>query len=291
MPFFTFNFSSDYGFFEGSYSIAEKGYHGEDRMSLKQFLVMGAIFVFLILLSVLLRNKKEKLITVYRILSFLMPVLEIGKIIFSTYYDIEHGDGFNWGGILPFYTCSMLFYFLPFVAFGKGRLRRFSMAFFTSIGLVAGLSNFIYLSAAGWYPLWTYGCLYSILFHSVIVFVGLSLLISGLYRPDFKTMYEGLIPVFAFSLLAIPVNYIVRTIPGNGFADYMLLIDCNGFVPALHGFFADHGLQFLFTLFVLFVGYPAAHALVVTLEIGLIRLLSLFGQNKQKKEKEKTATA
>ena len=33
-----------YGFFDDSYTLAEKGYTGADRMSLKQFLFMGSIF-------------------------------------------------------------------------------------------------------------------------------------------------------------------------------------------------------------------------------------------------------
>ncbi|MBQ5541736.1 MAG: YwaF family protein, partial [Erysipelotrichales bacterium] len=175
----------DYGFFDDSYTVAEKGYNGADRMSPQQFLLMGSVFVLIVILSVLLRKKKkEDVFRIYKVLSVLMPIVEISKLAFSTVADLTHGEPFNLGGILPLYTCSMLLYFLPVVAWGKGKLQRYSMAFFVSIGLVAGMSNFVYLSAAGFYPLFTYGCLYSVFFHAVIVFVGMSLMITEIYTPS-----------------------------------------------------------------------------------------------------------
>ena len=265
-----------YGFFEDSYTLRENGYNGEDRFSTKQFIVMGIIFVLIIIISILLRKKKDKLILIFKILSFVMPILEVAKIIFSSYHDIAHGDGFNWGGILPLYTCSMLLYFLPVVAFGKGKFKEYSMAFFTTIGLVAGLSNFVYLSAAGWYPLYTFGCIHSIIYHSALVFAGMSILITGLYKPTFKKIYEGLIPVIFFGLIVIPANFIIKTIPGNGYVDYMLLMDANGFVPKITNFFIDHHIQLIFSFLMLFIGYPIAHAIMTSIEIGIIKLFSLF---------------
>ncbi len=270
------NLLAEYGFFENSYQLQEKGYNGQDKMSLKQFILMGTIFVLIIVISIILRKfKKEKTILIYKVLSFTMPVLEVFKMIFSGTADIGHGDGFNWGGGLPLYTCSMLLYFLPVVAFGKGKYQRWSMAFFTTIGIVAGLSNFVYLSSAGWYPLFTFGCMYSILFHAVLVFVGFSLLITGLYQPSIKSLYEGLIPVFLFGLIVLPLNFIIKTIPGNGYVDYMLLMDFNGFIPKISGFFIEHHIQVIFSILVLFIGYPLAHAILSFAEMGIIKLCNM----------------
>ena len=159
-----------YNFFINKYKLRELGYDGSDKLSVKQFIVMGSIFIFLIVISILLRKaKKDKLYLIYKILAIVMPVLEVIKITFETHYDLLNGQPFNWGGIMPFYTCSMLLYFLPFVAWGKGKMKEWSMAFFSTIGLVAGLSNFVYLSAAGFYPILTFGCMHSILYHSAVV--------------------------------------------------------------------------------------------------------------------------
>ena len=275
-----------YGFFDNSYELAAKGYNGEDKMSPKQFIVMGLIFVLIIVISILLRKvKKEKMFTIYKVIAIVMPIVEITKIAFSTYADITHGEPFNLGGILPLYSCSMLLYFLPFVAWGKGYMKKFSMAFFCSIGLVAGLSNFVYLSAAGWYPIFTYGGLYSVMFHAVIVFVGMSLMITGLYEPSFKTIYEGMVPIVLFSAIAIPANFIIKNVPNNGSnPDYMMLMDANGFIHPISDFFVNNHIQLLFSLIMLCVAYPIATALITLIDMGVIKLVKLIIKPKQKEE-------
>ena len=277
-----------YGFFDDSYTLAEKGYTGSDRMSPKQFIVMGVLLVLIIIGSILLRKiKKEKMFTIYKVIAIFMPILEVAKITFSSYADITHGAPFNLGGILPLYSCSMLLYFLPFVAWGKGHMKKFSMAFFCSIGLVAGLSNFVYLSAAGWYPIFTFGGLYSVIFHGVIVFVGVSLLATELYTPSFKTIYEGMVPIVLFSAFVIPANFIIKNIPNNGSnPDYMMLMDANGFIPFISDFFIEHKIQLLFSFLMLFVAYPIATALITLLLMGIFKLANKIA-NKNKNEKIK----
>ena len=268
-----------YGFFDDSYTLAQKGYNGSDKMSPKQFIVMGILFVLIVTICVLLRKvKKEKVFTIYKVLAIFMPIFEIIKIWFSSYADISHGEAFNLGGILPLYSCSMLLYFLPFVAWGKGRMQRYSMAFFTSIGLVAGLSNFIYLSGAGWYPIFTYGCMYSIIFHGVIVFVGMSLMITELYTPSFKTILEGMIPILLFSVIVIPANFIIINLPFNigSKPDYMMLMDANGFIPDISNFFINNHIQLLFSFLMIFVAYPLATALIVLIDMGITKLVKLI---------------
>ena len=257
-------------------------------MSPKQFIVMGVLLVLIIIGSILLRKiKKEKMFTIYKVIAILMPILEVAKITFSSYADITHGAPFNLGGILPLYSCSMLLYFLPFVAWGKGHMKKFSMAFFCSIGLVAGLSNFVYLSAAGWYPIFTFGGLYSVIFHGVIVFVGVSLLATELYTPSFKTIYEGMVPIVLFSAFVIPANFIIKNIPNNGSnPDYMMLMDANGFIPFISDFFIEHKIQLLFSFLMLFVAYPIATALITLLLMGIFKLANKIA-NKNKNEEIK----
>ena len=283
-----------YGFFDDSYTLAEKGYTGADKLSLKQFIVMGILFVLIVVGSIFLRKiKKEKVLTIYKVIAIVMPFLEAAKIAFSTYADITHGQPFNLGGMLPLYSCSMLLYFLPFVAWGKGRMQRYSMAFFTSIGLVAGLSNFIYLSGAGWYPIFTFGCMYSILFHGVIVFVGISLMITEIYTPSFKTIYEGMIPIIIFSVIVIPINFIIKNVPDAGsYPDYMMLMTANDFIPTISNFFINNHIQLLFSLIMLLVAYPIATALIVLIDMGIIKLVEIINKkNNDSNNRLKEASA
>ena len=273
----------NYGFFDNPYQLAEKGYNGSDKMSPKQFITMGVIFVLIVVISILLRKvKKQRMFTIYKAIAIFMPILEIVKITFSSYADIMHGDDFNLGGILPLYSCSMLLYFLPFVAWGKGGvMQKVSMAFFCSIGMVAGLSNFVYLSAAGWYPIFTFGGLYSVVFHAVIVFVGISLMVTELYTPSFKTIYEGMVPVILFSSFVMPANFIIKEIPHNGSSpDYMMLMDANGFIPDISNFFINNHIQLLFSLITLYILYPIATAIIVLIDMGVAKLVKLIFKKK-----------
>lgn len=280
-----------YGFFDSKYDFQALGYGDPNRwpsekLTPKQFIVMGVIFVLIIIGSVLLRlTKKKNVFTIYKVLSIVMPLLEIFKISFETYHDLNHGQQFNLGGILPLYACSMLLYFLPFVAWGKGgKMQKWSMAFFASIGMICGLSNFVYLSAVGWYPILSFGGFYSIFFHAVIVFVGVSLLITGIYTPSFKTIYEGMIPILMFSVIVIPANFIIKNVPGNGFVDYMMLMDANGFIPTISHFFTDNNIQILFSLLMLLVAYPIATAIITLIDIGINELVKLANRKRAPKE-------
>ena len=92
---------------------------------------MGSLLVMIIVISILLRKtKRETKYNIYKFLSIFMTIFEIIKITYSTYFDLKNGFPFNWGGMLPLYTCSMILYFLPFVAWGKGKARDYSIAFF-----------------------------------------------------------------------------------------------------------------------------------------------------------------
>ncbi len=279
--------SNRYGFFDSSYELSRKGYAGADRMSPRQFVFMGAVLLLIIILSVILKNKREKLFRVYRVMSVLMPALELVKIVFSSYHDIANGQPFNWGGILPLYTCSMLLFFLPVLSWGKGKWKEYSAAFFTTVGLVAGLTNFVYLSAAGWYPLFTYGCLHSVVYHGALVFVGLSLMISGEYVPEIRTFYRGMIPVLLFGFLVMPVNFIIKKCTADTWVDYMLLMNCNG-LPVIGDFaemLTSRGLTLVFSLLMLLVAYPLATFIITAIDAGAARLVKFSGRVLRKSEK------
>ena len=284
-----------YGFFDDRYTMIENGYSGEDLMSPKQFAVMGTVFVLIVLASLLLRRvKREKLFLIYKVIAVVMPFVEVVKVTYSSYFDILNGQPFDWGGILPFYTCSMMLYFLPFVAWGRGgMMQRVSMAFFTNIGLIAGLSNFVFLSSASFFPILSFSCFYSISFHALLVFVGMSLLITGEVKPSLRTALEGTVPVLIFSAFVIPINFIIKRLTG-GWVDYMMLMRFNDFpvLGDLAHFLESRGLLLLFSLFVLLLLYPLASLIITWIEIGAAKAVSAVKagrDNRRKAPKAKQA--
>lgn len=277
-----------YNFFWVAQMMREHGYNGQDKMAPIQFITMGVFFALLVTAAILLRKvKKEKILLIFKIMCIVVPIGEIIKISFSTYGDLSYNEGFNLGGILPLYTCSMIMYFLPFVAWGKGKMKEYSMAFFCTIGLVSGLSNFVYLSAAGWYPIFSYGGLYSVFFHGYLVFVALVLMICGFYKVTWKSILHGMIPVLIMSAVVIPANLIIYN-AGYGYVDYMMLMECNGFSPFADWAHAmrENGLQWLFSLFVLLVLYPIATGLIAMINMGIAKLVQLFQNMTHKHDKQ-----
>lgn len=278
-----------YRFFEDKHTLRELGYNGNDFFSLKHFLFMGIMLVLIITISILLRKvKKEKIFIIYKVIAIISPLLEIFKITFETHFDLLRGMGFNWGGLLPLYTCSMLMYFMPFVAFGKGNMKQWSMAFFTTIGMLAGFTNFIYLSALNWYPLFTFGALYSAYYHSMLVFVGMSLLITGIYKPTWQTIKDAMIPVILFCVIVVPANYIIKHVTNDTWVDYMMIMNFNGMwvFGKFSDWLDDRGLNFIFTILMVCVGYPIAAALFTAIDIGIIKLIDKFKKKEPKEELE-----
>lgn len=248
-------------------------------MSNKQFIVSGFLLTIIICLCFYLKSKsKKQLFFGYKILWILLVVSEIAKIIYSTYFDIINEEQFNWGGVLPLYTCSMILFFLPGMIWSKSQFQNYCISFFSTIGLAAGLSNFIYLSSASFYPIFSYACFHSYFTHSSLVFVGLSLIITKNFIPRWNAIYEAFIPIIIFSIPANVINYIIYYVIDQRWVDYMLLMRGNGF--GIFGQWSNYlhslNLGFIFSLFVIFVVYPICATGIMLIDWGLISFINLL---------------
>lgn len=281
-------------FFDDSYTWARNGYTGEDRMSVKQFLVSGFLLIIIIYFSVYLRSKnKKQVFKVYQIIWFILVPLEIIKITYSSYFDIINGEAFNWGGILPFYTCSMILFFLPVMIWSKNKeLQKYCISFFSTIGIAAGMSNFIYLSTAGFAPIFSFTCFHSYFYHGSLVFVGISLIITKIFVLRWNVIYEAMIPTLIFSIPTTIINYVIYYTTNQNWVDYMLLMAGNrfGFFGQWSRFLHNLHLGFIFTLFVDFVVYPVCIAGLMLIIWGFIsffnfaeKIVLKIKQNKAKK--------
>lgn len=261
---------SKYGFFDYKEYI---DYQGEDYFSLTHIILMIILTILLITLTILLRKTKEKNVKIFlKVISILMPCLEILKIVWETYYDIKLGHGFNYGGLLPLYTCSMFMYVLPFAAFAKNeKIQNVAYAFLTTISIFGGLTNFYLLQILHFYPLFTYATFASIFYHFMMSFTGLFILATKTYSLKMIDIVNGWIPVLIFSLIVLPFSYYLQS---KGFyPDYMLLMHGNGapLLPQMSTFFINHNMQLVYSIIVI-VGYMLI-SLIVVLIYELIMLL------------------
>ena len=260
-----------YHYFDYKKNIA--GYSGEDLFSIKHILVMAIMFCILIALCILFKKAKEKNITVFlKVLAVFLPILEISKITWETVWDLNTGEGFDYAGLLPLYTCSVFMFVLPFAAFGKGRAKQLALSFITTIGIPAGLTNFVYFHILETYPIFTFPATHSLIFHFSMVFTGVFLIVTGYYRPTFKDLFCGMIPLWLFSLLVIPVNFIIYKY--NPWVDYMLYMRGAGmpFIGPLSEYFKSHGLLLIYSLLMATVGYGLLNSATVCIEQLIFKL-------------------
>ena len=251
-----------YSFFDYKYNI-----EGFDSDLFSPMHIVYIILVYLLgfALSCFFRNTKHQSISRgLKVLSLIMPILEISKIAWESYYDITTGQGFNYGGILPLYTCSLFMYALIGAAWGRGRLREYCLSFITTVGLLYGAVGVVYCNGLNYYPFWTFGAFYSLFFHSAMFVTGVFLLVSGYKRLEWADCLRAMIPILALAVIAVPFNYVYNHL-ANSNADYMLLYSGGG-VPIYQDLsekLAQKGLRFVYTIIMLLTHIPLA-ALVVS---------------------------
>ena len=267
------------GFF--TYKDFLKGYNGQDYMGAEQLAFLGIAALAIILISVLLRKASHKKIDIFlKVIAVVIPVLEILKISIESYYDIKGGHGFNFSGLLPLYTCSLFIYTLPVAAFAKGKARECCLSFLTTIGIFAGLTNFLMAPILNTYPFFNFHTFVSLNFHFWMVFTGIFLIATKYYVPKWVDIIKGMIPLAILSLVAIPINYALSAHYGWS-VDYMLYYSGNGapLLPDLANKLASAGLRPIFTCIV-FALYIAITAIIV----AIIRLICFLKNLKAKHE-------
>ena len=272
----------NYSFFD--YKKFIEGYHGQDYWGTAHLIFMILATIAIIVLPILLRKTKEKHIDMFlKILSVSIVVLEIIKITWETAWDLNTGGSFNWDGLLPLYTCSMFLFMLPIAAFAKGKIKRMALAWLSTIGIFAGLTNFYLPPILNTYPFWTFASFLSLNFHFWMVFTGIFLSVTGYYKAKWSDTVTAWIPLALFSVIVIPANYILQDL--GYYPDYMLYMHGNGapILPDISTFFINNGMQFVFTLIMLF-GYMLISGLFVAIHIGIRTLCNLIIKSLKKEQ-------
>ena len=217
-------FHGKYSFFDYKYNIT--GYNGDDYYGIMRSVYQLLCIIFIPLLVSIFKNKDHKTISLLmRILAVCLIIEEISKVSWESYWDIKTGHGFNAGGILPLETCSLFIYTLTAAAFGKGKVREYALCWMSSIGIIGGVSYMLFPNVLNWYPFFTYGAFHSMIFHFLMVFMGLLVICSGYHRFSLSDINHAYLPQLLLATFVIPLNYKFNW-------DYMLLRRASG-VPVI----------------------------------------------------------
>ena len=199
-------FKGNYNFFDYKYNI--EGYTGQDYTRYTQNLYLIISFIVMAVLLILLRkSKKERVLKVIRIVSIFLLLFYIGKTIWESYYDITQGGGFNYY-LLPFDTCSFVMLAGLLSSFSKGKIKEYSDAWLSTGCILGGFATMIFLNAFKFYPFFSFGALYSMLWHFLMVFLGLLLIVTNYVPIEYKTILKGYLFHVIISIIVIPIDFI-----------------------------------------------------------------------------------
>lgn len=162
---------------------------------------------------------KDKAIFLTKIIAIVVTVLEIIKITIA----FINGEGDKLDHWVPLYFCSMFIYAAWLAGYAKGKIADLGRAFVGTGGIIAGLSFLIFPTTSfTMYPLFHYFCMYSMVYHSLMVFLGITYILNGVVKIDKKSFIDYVIFCSVLNILAIIVNslpiYIhVDNVPTSGY--------------------------------------------------------------------------
>ena len=199
-------FSGNYNFFDYKYNIS--GYTGQDYGGIAQNIYLfGSIALLIVLLLFLRKISKEKVLTIVRIVGIFITLLYIGKTTWESIYDIKLSGSFN-TGLLPFDTCSIVMLACLIAGFGKGKIKKMAECWLTTGSIVGGIATMLYLNAFKYYPFFSFGAFYSMIWHFLMVFIGLLLIVTNYVESKYENVLLGFLFHLIISLIIIPIDFI-----------------------------------------------------------------------------------
>lgn len=199
-------FTGDYGYFDYKGNIT--GYTGQDYGGFAQYLYLAISLVALIGLLIALRKvPKEKVMKLIGFLGIFLTVFYIGKTAWESYYDVKVTGEFN-TGLLPFDTCSLIMPAGIMAGFGKGKIQRIAESWIATGGIIGGFATMLFLNAFFYYPFLSFGATYSMIWHFLMVFMGLLVLVSSRPPIRFSIVTEAFIFHLIASVIVIPVDFV-----------------------------------------------------------------------------------
>jgi len=167
--------------------------------------ILSMILIFTIITLCLLKLKKAEVKhqnLIIKICAILVPFLEISHNIWLAIF-----SNASFTELLSLHLCGMQMYFIPLAVLTNILVFK-DFVFATSI--LGGIFAIIFPSGVtGNYPLWHFQSLQTFLYHGLLVFVPISILITSNYRPTIKRFYKvlGLFILIASIALFVDLKF------------------------------------------------------------------------------------
>ncbi len=245
-------FIGNYNFFDYKYNI--EGYHGQDFGGFAQYFYLGSsIFLLLFLLIMLRKIEKEKVLKIIRGIGIFLILFYIGKTTWESFYDIKRFGSFN-TGLLPLDACSMIMLATLLAGYGTGKVKKMAECWIVTGGIVGGIATMVRLNAFQYYPFLSFGAFYSMIWHFLMVFLGLLLIVTNYVEFKYTTILSGFFFHLLFSMIVIPIDYLFNF-------DFMMYKELSG-IPIFEGIaktLIEKGFPFLNPILMLLLYFLAFH--------------------------------
>lgn len=195
---------SDYRF--GYYFFAPNGrFEPCGMFTLPHIIAVIACLAIVLIAITKTRNKlcEDFIQKLLRTNSIILTILEIIKICHSFIYGDLYLDAW-----FPLSYCGLFIFALWMAGFGKGHIKNAGESFIAYGCPIAGIAFLIFPTTSLMsYPVWHYFSLYSLFFHSLMIYTGLSLLYD---RTKFKSSVyiSYVLFILPFSMIAVIMNSI-----------------------------------------------------------------------------------
>ncbi len=254
-------FTGNYNFFDYKKNIP--GYEGQDYGGFPQYLYLAVSVVLIVgLLIALRKTPPAKVRRIVGAIGIFMTVFYLVKTTWESIYDVRFDGSFNFW-LMPFDTCSLIMPAAILAGFSKGRVRKAAECWLATGGVLGGFATMLFLNAFKFYPFLSFGAFYSMVWHFLMVFTGLLILVTTPRNLKYTIVTNGYLFHLAASLIVIPIDFIFDF-------DFMMYKDL-GSVPFFEGVASDltgRGLGFLNPVIMLIL-YFAAFSLIWLIAAGI----------------------
>ena len=243
-------YTGNYNFFDYKYNII--GYNGQDYGGFAQYFYMIISIILLIILLISLKKiSKEKVLKIIKVISIFLISFYIIKTTWESIHDIKYNGSFNLY-LLPFDSCSIIMLAGIISGFSKGKIKEYSDSWIATGSIVGGISTMLYLNAFKYYPFLSFGAFYSMIWHFLMVFLGLLLIVTNYVPIKYNTVIKGFIFHFVISIFIIMIDFIFNF-------DFMMYKSLGG-IPIFEDIatkFTSNGLEFLNPIMMLLLYFLA----------------------------------
>ena len=163
-----------------------------------------AVCAVLIIAGIILTYKKKMDVDRFLlVIGIVCTVFEVAKVLWG----IAVHRYTNYANFLPLWFCSLFVPAAVIAGVCKGKMRRLALSFMFYGGIIGGIAYLIFPATSLYkFPLFHFISVHSMLYHSVMIYSGIMIVLKGCFVPSAKDF----LPYFAFTTAACVLAYIVN---------------------------------------------------------------------------------